>query len=428
VEGDWRFDADTLDLRTLTPRLSTAGLSYKAVGETVQPEVARLVDAPPPDRNVFLEDTRLPPSVPPWLGDLAEQVTDGAKSNYERAVRLQQWFREDGGFTYSVARSNEGNGTDDLEFFLGTRDGSRVGYCEQFAAAMAVLARELGIPARVAVGFLRPDPVGDGTWVYSSHDLHAWPELYFEGAGWLRFEPTPSSEDVPAPAYTTGRVPAPADLPTPSVSASAETQDKPTAHQPDSTTSTSQNEDTGLPPWLGWTGLALLVACLLAAPRLVRELLRRRRLSDAPPGGPAEAAWEEVRATALDLRLGWDDGVTLRRRARALVPTLAPAGHDVGGPDGGGRTPVEALERLVLLLERVRFSRTGQSGLADDVLEEMPALAALVTDAMRRGAKPGAQRRATWLPASLWSGRQRGAARRYAASGDRLGELDRVSL
>lgn len=428
VEGDWRYDEDTLDLRTLTPGLNTAGLSYKVVGVTVQPDVADLVAAPPPDRNVYLEDTRLPATVPPWLGDLARQVTDGAQSNYERAVRLQQWFREDGGFTYSVARSNEGNGTDELQYFLGTRDGSRVGYCEQFAAAMAVLARELKIPARVAVGFLRPDRVGNDAWVYTSHDLHAWPELYFEGAGWLRFEPTPSSEDVPAPAYTTGRVPAPDTLPTPSVSASAETRDKPTAHESDPAAATPQDGGNGLPPWLGWAGLALLAACLLAVPRLVRELVRRRRLSGALPGGVAEGAWAEIRATALDLRLGWDDGVTLRRRARALVPALAPAGHGVAGPDGDARTPVEALERLVLLLERVRFSRTGQSGLPEDVLEEMPALAAVVTDAMRRGAKPGAQRRATWLPASLWSGRQRGAARRYAASGDRLGELDRVSL
>ena len=82
----------------------------------------------------------------------------------------------------------------------------------------------------------------------------------------------------------------------------------------------------------------------------------------------------------------------------------------------------------MLLLERVRFSRTGQAGLSEDVLQELPALATVVTDAMRRGVKPGVQRRATWLPASLWSGRQTGASRRYGASGDRLGELDRVSL
>ena len=56
---------------------------------------------------------------------------------------------------------------------------------------MALMGRSLGIPSRVAVGFLRPEQVGQDTYVYSSRDLHAWPEMYFGGIGWVRFEPTP---------------------------------------------------------------------------------------------------------------------------------------------------------------------------------------------------------------------------------------------
>ena len=84
-----------------------------------------------------------------------------------------------------------GNGVNTLEAFLSDSEGGRVGYCEQFASAMAVMARVLDIPARVAVGFLDPEQVGANQYEYSTHDLHAWPELYFEGAGWVRFEPTP---------------------------------------------------------------------------------------------------------------------------------------------------------------------------------------------------------------------------------------------
>ncbi|MGM3293757.1 transglutaminase-like domain-containing protein, partial [Escherichia coli] len=84
-----------------------------------------------------------------------------------------------------------GNGGDELEEFLTDDEDGRTGYCEQFASAMAVMARSLGIPARVAMGFLEPTEEGRGQWVYSTDDLHAWPELYFAGQGWVRFEPTP---------------------------------------------------------------------------------------------------------------------------------------------------------------------------------------------------------------------------------------------
>ena len=63
----------------------------------------------------------------------------------------------------------------------------------------------LGIPARVAIGFLSPDPDGPNTWVYSARDMHAWPELYFDGAGWVRFEPTPAGRAEDVPSYTPDR-------------------------------------------------------------------------------------------------------------------------------------------------------------------------------------------------------------------------------
>ena len=115
----------------------------------------RLADSGPPTGKVDDIFTDLPDDLPPIVDDLAVQVTQDAKTPYEKAVALQNWFREDGGFTYALERAS-GNGSDALVEFLSDGPGGRTGYCEQFASAMAVMARELEIPARVAVGFLQP--------------------------------------------------------------------------------------------------------------------------------------------------------------------------------------------------------------------------------------------------------------------------------
>src|SRR5690606_40395181 len=91
-------------------------------------------------------------------------------------------------------------GNDELVAFLD--ESGRVGYCEQFAASMAVMARTLGIPSRVAVGFLQPRKVSDDFWEFSAHDLHAWPELFFAGSGWVRFEPTPATRASGVPEHS----------------------------------------------------------------------------------------------------------------------------------------------------------------------------------------------------------------------------------
>ena len=87
---------------------------------------------------------------------------------------------------------------DAITLFLRTK----VGYCVQFATAMVMMAREAGIPARMAIGFL-PGTADRGTYTVRASDAHAWPELYFEGIGWLRFEPTPSgTQNTVAPPYS----------------------------------------------------------------------------------------------------------------------------------------------------------------------------------------------------------------------------------
>ncbi len=143
----------------------------------------------------------------------AEKITKGDTNDFDKAVALQNWFRTGGGFTYSLDQRG-GSGMDMLAHFV-TDD--RVGYCEQFASAMAAMGRSLGIPSRVVVGFLDGSPLPDGRILYTSDERHAWPEMYFSGVGWVRFEPTPAQRAGDTPAYTHSQTDT--TLPTPSASA-----------------------------------------------------------------------------------------------------------------------------------------------------------------------------------------------------------------
>ncbi len=123
-------------------------------------------------------------------------MTADADSPAEKAAAIQAYLRSSE-FSYSTERL-PGSGYQALENFL-LRD--HKGYCEQFASAMAMMARVVGIPSRVSVGFLPGDRDGD-SWRVSIRDMHAWPELYFAGYGWVRFEPTPASITGAAPSWT----------------------------------------------------------------------------------------------------------------------------------------------------------------------------------------------------------------------------------
>ena len=160
--GDWRYDRSTLDFISAADNQTTAGLHLPAdARSTCRPTAAELADATPAPASVFTPNTALPARPARARSrTLAQQRHRRARrTKFEQAVALQQWFRVDGGFRYSLG-APAGNGTDDLVQFLSTGKDGRVGYCEQFAAAMALMGRTLGIPSRVAVGFLRPEQVG----------------------------------------------------------------------------------------------------------------------------------------------------------------------------------------------------------------------------------------------------------------------------
>ena len=431
TRGDWRYDVGTLDFISAADGQTTENYDYSLRALDVRPTAGQLASAGAASEAVVTPYTALPASMPESLRQQARSITNERTSRFEKAVLLQQWFREDGGFTYSTAR-DPGNGLDDLEQFLGDGPDSRTGYCEQFAAAMALMGRSIGIPSRVAIGFLRPSPVGDDTFVYSAHDLHAWPEMYFAGVGWVRFEPTPQGRAAAVPGYTRQTVPTDGPSAPPS-SEGVDAGDNRIERRPDAGAAAGSDGDGGsgavLRRSLGAAGLVLALALVGCAPRAVRTVVRRRRLTGATsPAGTAEAAWSELRDTALDLRLPWDDSVTLRTRARSLVqsfgesdarrtpdedrPRLALTGQDVN-PEAA-----EALQRLVKYVERARYSRSMPS--EQTVLDDL----ALCVSALENGVSRRRRMLGTWLPASLTANLNRTLlGRQHAADGPTQSDL-----
>ncbi len=138
----------------------------------------------------------LPPSFSSEARLLAESLTIDAETNYDKALAIQQYFRT---FDYDLNVA-EGHSNRRIATFLE----ERVGYCEQFAGTMAGMARALGIPSRVAVGFTPGDEIEPGLFEVRGRHYHAWPELYFPGSGWVYFEPTPNRGAPGAEAWTLG--------------------------------------------------------------------------------------------------------------------------------------------------------------------------------------------------------------------------------
>ncbi|MBK4346213.1 transglutaminase TgpA family protein [Lacisediminihabitans changchengi] len=391
LQGDWFWDSEGRAVSS--PNRSVTGQQYQVSDLEVQPTPEQLLAAGTTVPAGLEQYLAVPANLPSLVTDTAREVVGTAPTNYEKALLLQAFFH-DGDFEYSetapVADGYDGTGAGVVARFLT----EKAGYCIHFASAMAVMARVLGIPARISVGFLPGTQIADvngrSTFQVDSHDLHAWPELYFEGIGWTRFEPTVSRGDLPSYAdLSTPDVPIPSasDNPTPTSSASASASVAPTAAPEPSASaradgSAAAAESADVPWWIALVVLLLLV--LLLAPAVIRQRERRRRARDLALGrAPVLVAWLEVLQSAEDLRRPISETMTPREAAAEL---------------GGG----DAVERLVAALERERFSEfpVADGGAVDD----MRAVIAV----LRRGVPGRTRTLAVLFPPSVWS-RMRGA-------------------
>lgn len=141
--------------------------------------------------------TELPGDLDPRIGRIAERWTAGATSDYRKVLAIQQHFHRPG-FLYStdVDTSIDADGL--LEFLTQTR----TGFCQHYTAAMTVMVRALGLPARIAVGYRSGTQQEDGRYLVQSDDAHAWVEVLFPGYGWLPFEPEQGTTHPNAQAGT----------------------------------------------------------------------------------------------------------------------------------------------------------------------------------------------------------------------------------
>jgi transglutaminase-like putative cysteine protease len=167
------------------------GLEYSVRSQVVSPTPKEL-DAVSVEPSVLLgigvpdRYTLVPDDVPPAVRQIVEAWTENASTPYRKVLAIQQHFVSSGDFRYSLDVRPRADANALVDFLTRTR----TGFCQQFAAAMAILVRELGIPARVAVGF-RPGSQSGDTFTVSTEDAHSWVEVLFPGYGWLPFEPTP---------------------------------------------------------------------------------------------------------------------------------------------------------------------------------------------------------------------------------------------
>ncbi|MGB3186709.1 MAG: DUF3488 and transglutaminase-like domain-containing protein [Ornithinimicrobium sp.] len=162
----------------------------------------------PTAKEVGQDDPSLlnvPEAALPAVSESAEQIVGDATEPLEVGRALQEHFRQSS-YTYSLelAPTDTDASPDAISQFLA----SRRGYCVQFATAMVMMARSEGIPSRMALGFLPGELQDDGSRRIVAADAHTWPELYIDGLGWTRFEPTPGVRTGPPPEVTQPQTPA----------------------------------------------------------------------------------------------------------------------------------------------------------------------------------------------------------------------------
>jgi transglutaminase-like putative cysteine protease len=397
---------------------NTRGLSYQVKSLQVRPTAEQLGNAADPAPALAREYTKVPAALPADVAWTALEVTAGAGNHYEQAVKLQDWFAFDGGFQYDT-QVETGSGRQAISRFLQEKRGS----CVHFSFAMAAMARTLGIPARVAVGFAPGAPQADGTVTVGLKDAHAWPELYFEGVGWTRFEPTPTRGTVPAYAEsdTSGTtlpdpaVPSRQASTAPGAAPSARTGCPPQLKRLQECPSQSAQAvlpvDRGGPRWSAVAGWALggaAVVVLVLSPLLWRRRTRSVRLG-AHGRGASDVAphtlgvWAELTDTAWDFGILPDESQTPRATAARIVRL-------------GRLDPVAAssVHRLADAVEQVLYAPRPRpvAGLADD--------ARRVSAGLRATASRGARLRSVFAPRSAarlsWAASARWAALRSRAA------------
>jgi transglutaminase-like putative cysteine protease len=392
VPGNWQ--ANQGGLMVYSTDTSLAGLRYQVRSLDLKPTTQEVAAAAPAPEDIVSTDGSVPAPYLP-LRALAQGVTAGKASGFEKALALQAWLSSSGGFTYTLQASPVLSAQQLTNFLTYTKHG----YCQQFAVGMAVLARLLGIPARVVIGYTSGSRQHDGSWLVTTHDAHEWPELYFTGFGWLRFEPTPSGAAGQGTATTPDYAKSTLTL-KPGGPASQSGGPAPGA-KPDTVNGKQLPPDPfgpgtpsgylgglgkrpGLTPWeiLGLAVAGLLVLAVIVPP-VARLVIRRRRWRQAARGGDAalaHVAWRELEDDLIDYQAGYSASETPRALRARIAATVR-----AGAAEGEAPAGLAALDRIALAEERARYAARPVSGasLRRDSATVRQAIAAATTRRQR---------------------------------------------
>lgn len=377
VSSDWQ--AMPFNRTVTSATRDAAGEDYTVSARTVRPTREQIQAA---STTTAAPDIDMPESI----AETAREVTADAANDYDRLIAMQNWFRSQ--FEYSldapVDGDFDGTGTDAVAAFLE----ERAGYCIHFSGAFALMAQTLDMQVRIVVGYLpgqlTDEKRGDESiYTVSSDQLHAWPEVHFEGIGWVPFEPT-ASLGTPTDflsATTAGDSTTGPTAPEPSAEPSAAPTRGPEldGELDDSTATGTESLQRLDPEPVLFVGIGILLVLLL--PALTRTAVRARWMLRAR-GGDADAAWQEARATLVDLQLPASDADSPRLRGVALVER----GADVA-----------SVQLLVDAVERAAYARSGtESG-------DLSKALARVTADLRRSVDRRDRVVAVLLPRSLFA-------------------------
>ncbi|GIJ34430.1 Transglutaminase-like superfamily protein [Micromonospora sediminimaris] len=267
------------------------GLRYTVTSARERPDANLLATANTPAGDAVARVLHVPDGAPEQLRRLATQLAEENGAPYARAAAIEQWLAE---HYRLVADAPSGHAYPNLAFFLfGPRNGGgQRGTSEQFAASFAVLGRLAGLPTRVVVGFAAP-----GSGPVRAADAYAWPEVLFDGLGWVAFDPLPRPDEEPRPVEEDFRPqpedPPPSEQPEPTL--------EPTASPPAQAAPAGPADSGGVPTpvLVGGTGggLLLVVVALLATLAGLRRAQTRARLHRGDPGHRIAGAWRELTDT-----------------------------------------------------------------------------------------------------------------------------------
>ena len=273
--------------------------------------------------------------VPPAVGAQANDLAADAPTAVDQVRQIEAHFQKKGAFSNGLIADGQlpsvsGHGAARIRDLLTAKQ--MLGDDEQYAVAMSLMLRHLGIPSRVVMGFY-PDPKspenGAGEIKILGKDVHAWVEVAFDRAGWVAFDPTPPKDNIPIPPDPENK-----SKPKPQVLQPPPPPQEPADLPPDSSPDALDADEKKNNPWLIWgpiltaIGIAMIPVGILALPLLLIALLKARRRKARYTGGdPAQrvgGGWNEVLSLATDMGAAVDSRAT-RRETAAVVAEAFPA-------------------------------------------------------------------------------------------------------